>query len=74
MITTRLDSGEKDDIIMYSTDGEGVPLQIGENPNFEKGEASPLIGATEMDPHRTRNHKTRDMKRQYMTKITPRCL
>ena len=27
-------SGEEDDIIMDSTDGEGIPLQIGENPNF----------------------------------------
>ncbi len=44
MITTIPDSGEEDDIIMDSTDGEGVPLQIGENPNFVEGEASPPPG------------------------------
>ncbi len=42
MITTIPDSGDEEDIIMDSTDGEGVPLQIGVNPNFVEGETSPL--------------------------------
>jgi hypothetical protein len=58
---------------MDSTDGEGVPLQIGENPNFEEGEASPpWTGTSEKDPHRTIPRKTRDMNRHNMTKITPK--
>ncbi len=42
MITTIPDSGEEDDIMMDSTDGEGVPLQNGENPSFVEGEVPPL--------------------------------
>lgn len=43
MITTMPDSGEEDDIIMDSTDGEGIPLQIGENPNYVEDETSPPL-------------------------------
>jgi len=43
MITTRPDSGEEDDIIMDSTDGEGIPLQIEENPNFVEDKNSPQL-------------------------------
>ncbi len=49
MITTRPESGEEDDIIMDSTDGEGVPLQIGENTNFVEVEASPPLVWTNGD-------------------------
>jgi hypothetical protein len=43
MITTSQESGDEDDIIMESTDGEVIPLQIGETSNFLKGEiSSPL--------------------------------
>jgi hypothetical protein len=41
MITTRPDSGDEDDIIMDSTDGEGIPLQIGEIQIWWKTELSP---------------------------------
>jgi hypothetical protein len=41
VITIRPDSGDEEDIIMDSTDGEGVPLQIGGNPNFVESEVSP---------------------------------
>ncbi len=40
MVTTRPDSEDEDDIIMDSTDGEGIPLQIGGNPYFGEGETS----------------------------------
>ncbi len=40
-ITTRPDSGDEDDIIINSTDGEGIPLQIGKNPNFVEGKTFP---------------------------------
>ncbi len=73
MITTIPDSGEKDDIIMDSTDGEGVLLQIGENPNFEEGEASPPgLEQRRWTPNRTIQRKTRGMNRRNMTKITPK--
>jgi hypothetical protein len=42
MITTRPDYGDEDYIIMKSTDGEGIPLQIGENPNSLEHGTFPL--------------------------------
>jgi hypothetical protein len=53
MITTRPDSGDEENIIMNSTDGEGVSLQIGGNPNFVESPAALLYrsgGTAAADP------------------------
>ena len=76
MITTRPDYGDEEDIIMDSTDGEGRPLQIGENPNFGTDEIPPPYRrrnmTMEMDHPLTIPHKMKHTNNNNMTMNIPR--
>ncbi len=70
MITTRPGYRDEMDIIMDSTEGEGMRLKIGENLNFVESKASPHgTGTKGMDPHWTIQPKMRDTNRWNMAKI-----